>query len=150
MLSEDGPQQLALDNVFSLSFVCQEFLVLLINYRDLCGLFLSVVVLEVYIVQLSSSFSGLKFILKFRLDNTMYAHHFHDSRALNDDFLLNALKTLFRLSRVLLDLQKCFVRGATKFVSCSVILGEVESYRNYKGFSSIFPKIQMHIEVLQN
>ena len=36
---------------------------------------------------------------------------------LNDGFLLNTLKTLFILSRVLLDLQKCILLGAIKFVS---------------------------------
>jgi len=36
----------------------------------------------------------------------------------NDGFLLNhALKTLFRLSRVLLDLKKCILRSAIEFVS---------------------------------
>ena len=39
------------------------------------------------------------------------------SGAPNDDFLQNTLKTLFRLSRVLLDLQKCILSGATKFLS---------------------------------
>ena len=28
-----------------------------------------------------------------------------------------------------------------KICNCSVILGELESFRNYKGFSIIFPKI---------
>ena len=35
----------------------------------------------------------------------------------NDGFLLNALKTLLRLSRVLSDLQECILSGAIKFVS---------------------------------
>ena len=35
----------------------------------------------------------------------------------NDSCLLNALKTLFRLFRVLLDLQKCILSGAKKFIS---------------------------------
>ena len=39
------------------------------------------------------------------------------SGALNDGFLLNTLKTLFRLSRALLDIYKCILRGARKFVS---------------------------------
>ena len=39
------------------------------------------------------------------------------SGAPNDGFLLNALKTLFWLSRVLLDLLKCILREAVKFVS---------------------------------
>ena len=41
-----------------------------------------------------------------------------------DGFLLNALRTLFRLSRVLLDLQKCIPRGAKKTFICWVILGQ--------------------------
>ena len=35
----------------------------------------------------------------------------------NDGFLLNTLKTLFRLSSVLLDLYKSILSGAVKFVS---------------------------------
>ena len=31
--------------------------------------------------------------------------------------------------------------GRYKTFICSVILGELESFRNYKGFSIIFPKI---------
>ena len=42
----------------------------------------------------------------------------------NDGFLLNALRTLFRLSRVLLDLQKCIPSGAKKTFICWVILGQ--------------------------
>ena len=54
-------------------------------------------------------------------------------------FLLNALKTLCRLSRVLSDLWKC--RRRYEICTCSVVLGQFESFRNYKGFSIIFPKI---------
>ena len=39
------------------------------------------------------------------------------SGAPNDGFLLNTLRTLFRLSRVLLDLYKSILSGAIKFVS---------------------------------
>ena len=39
------------------------------------------------------------------------------SGAPNDGFLLNTLKTLFRLSRVFLDIWKCIISGAIKFVS---------------------------------
>ena len=39
------------------------------------------------------------------------------SVAPNHGFLLNALKTLFKLSRVLLDLQKYIIVGAKKFIS---------------------------------
>ena len=64
------------------------------------------------------------------------------SGAPNDGFLLNALKTLFWLSRVLLDLLKCILRSRScKVCICSVILGELESFRNFKGFSITFPKI---------
>ena len=41
----------------------------------------------------------------------------HWTGAPNDSFLLNSLKTLFRLSRVLLDLLKCILSGAKKFIS---------------------------------
>ncbi|CAH3016490.1 unnamed protein product [Porites evermanni] len=44
------------------------------------------------------------------------------SGAPNDGFLLNTLKTLFRLSRVLLDLCSCILSCAIRFVSCSFIL----------------------------
>ena len=39
------------------------------------------------------------------------------SGAPNDGFFLNTSKTLFRLSRVLLDLQRCILSGAIKLVS---------------------------------
>ena len=39
------------------------------------------------------------------------------SGAPNDGFLLNSLKTLFSLSRVLLDIQKCILSGTIKFIS---------------------------------
>ena len=38
-----------------------------------------------------------------------------------------------------LDLWKC--RRRYKICTCSVVLGQFESFRNYKGFSIIFPKI---------
>ena len=41
----------------------------------------------------------------------------HGTRALNDRFVLNTLKTLSGLSRVLLDLSKCILSGTIKFVS---------------------------------
>ena len=47
------------------------------------------------------------------------------------------LKTLFRLFRVLQDLQKRIPSGAIKFVpACSVILGEPESFRNLTYYES--------------
>ena len=33
------------------------------------------------------------------------------------------------------------IKRRYKICICSVILGELESFRNYKGFSSIFPKV---------
>ena len=62
------------------------------------------------------------------------------SGAPNDGFLLNELKKLFRLFRVLLDL-KIHSNRRYKIYICSVILGQLESFRNYQSFSIIFPKI---------
>ena len=39
------------------------------------------------------------------------------TEAPNDSFPLNTFKTLFRLSRILLDLQKCILSGVVEFVS---------------------------------
>jgi len=61
------------------------------------------------------------------------------SVAPNDTFFLNALKTLFRLFKVFLDLYKCILRGAAKFVQSS--WGNLSLFENYKGVSNIFPKI---------
>ena len=58
------------------------------------------------------------------------------SGAPNDGFPPNALKTLFRQCRVLFILS-----SAKKIYVCLVILGQLESFRNYKGFSIIFRKI---------
>ena len=50
-------------------------------------------------------------------------------------------KSLFRLSRVqLLNLKKCIINGAVKFVSVWSILGELEAFRNCKGLSVILSK----------
>ena len=46
----------------------------------------------------------------------------------NDDFLLNTLKTLFRLSRVVLDLKKYILSGGIKIGFCSVILGDLSLF----------------------
>ena len=56
--------------------------------------------------------------------------------------LLNTLKTLFRLSTVRFNrpLEIHSKRGY-KICTCSVILGELESRWNYKGFNIIFAKI---------
>ena len=60
----------------------------------------------------------------------------------NDGFLLNTLKTLFRLSRVLLGSLEMHSKRRYKICICSGILGELdESFRNYKSFGIIFTKI---------
>ena len=59
------------------------------------------------------------------------------SGAPNDSFLQNTLKTLFMLSGVLLDLQKMYSKQYYKICIFSVILGELKSFQNYKGFSII-------------
>ena len=63
------------------------------------------------------------------------------ARAPNDGLPLNTLKSLLRLFRVLLDLLEMHPKRHSKVCICSVITGELESFRNYKGFSYIFPKI---------
>ena len=65
---------------------------------------------------------------KEKQKSSVFAHflttqELNSSGAPNDDFLLNAMKTLFRKSRVLV-----------------VILGQLEPFRNYQAFSIIFPK----------
>ena len=55
------------------------------------------------------------------------------SGAPNEGFLLNTLKTLFRLSRVLLDLAKCIINGAIKFVSA-----QLESFSKLQGLQYYF------------
>ena len=65
----------------------------------------------------------------------------------DDGFLLNALKSLFRVPRVLLDLQtEMHSKRRYKICICSVILGELEASRNYKGVSVLFPKLLYAIE----
>ena len=49
----------------------------------------------------------------------------------NDGFLPNVLKTLFRLSIIFLDLKKMLSKRHYKICICSVILGELKSFRNY-------------------
>ena len=56
--------------------------------------------------------------------------------------LLNTLKTLFRLSTVRFNRPlEMHPKRCYKICTCSVILGELESPWNYKGFIIIFPKI---------
>ena len=47
----------------------------------------------------------------------------------------NVIQSSFR-SLVMHSIERCY-----EICICSVILGELESFRNYKGFSIIFPKI---------
>ena len=61
---------------------------------------------------LSQGAAALKILLRSRTSSCV-----QDSGAPNDSFLPHSLKTLFRLSRVFLDLQKCILSGAIKFVS---------------------------------
>ena len=60
--------------------------------------------------------------------------------ARNDDFRLNVLKTLFRLPRVFLDLNKCILSGALKCLFDHLLRATWVS-TNYKCFSLAFPKI---------
>ena len=56
----------------------------------------------------------------------------------NDGFLLNTLKTLFRLSRVLLDFWKRILRY--KICTCSVILVEIWVFSKLQGLHYYFPE----------
>ena len=56
----------------------------------------------------------------------------------NDGFLLNELKSLFRLSFRSLEMHS---KRRYKICICSVMLGKPEVFRNYEGFSVTFPKI---------
>ena len=60
----------------------------------------------------------------------------------NDGFLLNTLKTLFRLSRVLLDLQKSILSGSVKFVSVRSSQGNLSLFEITRASDQYyFPKI---------
>ena len=59
----------------------------------------------------------------------------------NDGVLLNALKTLFRLSSALSNLQKCILSGAIKVVSVRSSQGNLNLFEITYGLSMIFPKI---------
>ena len=76
---------------------------------------------------------GLQTIKKFKRANA--------TGAPNDGFVQNTLKTLFRLSRVLLVFVEIHSNRRYNIHISSVILGQLESFRNYHGFSIIFPKI---------
>ena len=59
-----------------------------------------------------------------------------------------ALKTLFRLSRVLLYLQKCILSSSKKFVSVRSSQGKLNLFEiTSEGFSIILPKI---LDVIQS
>ena len=59
--------------------------------------------------------------------------------------------TFYRLSWVLLGIYyvEMYSKRRYKICICSVILGERESFRNYQGFSSIFPKVWDAIEHIE-
>ena len=71
-----------------------------------------------------------------------FAPWVHTSGSPNDSFFLNALKTLIRLSSVSLERHS---KRHYEICICSIILGQLESFRNYKGFSIIFPKMPTEI-----
>ena len=58
----------------------------------------------------------------------------------NDGVLLNALKTLFRLSSVLSNLLEMHSKRRYKSCICSVVLGQLKSFRNYLGPQYYFPE----------
>ena len=83
---------------------------------------LSYTVYMLYLSTLSFSFSKtlrpINYYWQARIKK-LHTDVGHGTGAPNDGFLLNALKSLFWLSRVLLDLQKCILSDAIGI--CSVI-----------------------------
>ena len=67
---------------------------------------------RILVFKLSQGAAALEILLRSRTSSCV-----QDSGAPNDSFLPHLLKTLFRLSRVFLDLQKCILSGTIKFVS---------------------------------
>ena len=59
----------------------------------------------------------------------------------NNSFLLHTLTTTFKAIQSTFRSLEMHSKRRYKICICSVILGELESFRNYKGFSIIFPKI---------
>ena len=55
-----------------------------------------------------------------------------------EGFLLHTLKILFRLSRVLLDLQKCILSGAIKFVSVRSSWGNLSLFEITRAFNQYY------------
>ena len=67
-----------------------------------------------------------------------------NAREPDDGFPLNALESFFRLSRVTtLRSLEMHSKWRYKICTCLVILEELESFRNYKGFSIILQKFYM-------
>ena len=69
-----------------------------------------------------------------------YSHR-RETGAPNDVFLLNALKTLFRLSEITFRSLEMHSKRRCKIHVCAVVLGQLESFQNYKGFGIILQKI---------
>ena len=65
----------------------------------------------------------------------------HELGEPNDGFFLITFKTLFYAIQRAVRSLKMHSKRRYKTCICSVILGELESSRNYKGLSIIFPKI---------
>ena len=63
------------------------------------------------------------------------------SGAPNDDFLLNTLKTFFQAIQSSFRFLEIHSKRRYKLCIRSIILGHFESFRNFKGFSIIFPKV---------
>ena len=83
----------------------------------------------------------LEFFTVYRLTNNKKIQAANATGAPNDGFLQNTLKTLFRLSRVLLVFLEIHSNRRYNIHISSVILRQLESFRNYQGFRIIFPKI---------
>ena len=64
----------------------------------------------------------------------------------NDDFLLNTLITLFSLSTILLDFQKCILSGAIKFVSVRSSQGSLTLFEITRAYyeSETFSDFSLH------
>ena len=67
----------------------------------------------------------------------------------NDRFLLNALKTLFSVPRVLLDLQKCILSGAIKFVSVRSSQGNLSLFEITRASVLFSRQFQMQFNALR-
>ena len=74
---------------------------------------------------------------------------FNISGAPNDRFLLNALKTLFSVPRVLLDLQKCILSGAIKFGSVRSSQGNLSLSEITRASELFSRKFQMQFNALR-